>query len=189
MGGGGVRVWTSCAGGVGSGVGGQRPPARSPTSRGCSDVNFVRSWSGGPNGTFLSELEKFERSLETKREISQDDMQAMSQLQFTEGPVFVLALCEAQLSSPPRYSTPMGESTLMTPADYKEIGPNGKRRAKAVRAARIMMSAREFSDAYSHVDNVKRLKHMSTLDCRLVMMARGSQRGIRDGGLSERIGG
>ena len=137
----------------------------------------------------MSELEKFERSLETKREISQDDMQAMSQLQFTEGPVFVLALCEAQLSSPPRYSTPMGESTLMTPTDYKDIGPNGKKRAKAVRAAQIMMSAREFSDAYSHVDNVKRLKHMSTLDCRLVMMARGSQRGIRDGGLSERIGG
>ena len=130
----------------------------------------------------MSELEKFERSLETKREISQDDMQAMSQLQFTEGPVFVLALCEAQLSSPPKYTTPMGGSTLMTPKDYTDIGPNGKKRAMAVRAATIMMSAREFADAYSHADSVKRQKHISTLDCRLVMMVRGSERGVKGGG-------
>ena len=130
----------------------------------------------------MSELEKFERSLETKRMISQDDMQAMSQLQFTEGTVFVLALCEAQLSSPPKYTTPMGESTLMGAKDYSDIGPHGKKRAHASRAAGIMMSAREFADAYSHADSVKRQKHISTLDCRLVMMVRGSQRGVRGGG-------
>ena len=77
----------------------------------------------------------------------------------------------------------------MSARDYTDIGPNGKKRAKAVRAAKIMMSVREFSDAYSHVDSVKRLKHISTLDCRLVMMVRGVQRGRRGGEGNERIGG
>ena len=177
-----MRGWTSCAGGVGSDVGGQRSSARSPTSRGCVDVNFVRSWSGGPTGTFLGDLEKFERSLESKRMISHDDLQAMSQLQFTEGPVFVLALCEAQLSSPPKFTTPSGDSTLLSAKDYSDVAPSGKKRAIAIRAAKIMMSAREFADAYSHADSVKRQKHISTLDCRLVMMVRGSQRGVKGGG-------
>ena len=135
------------------------------------DVNFVRAWSGGKDGDMLVYLERFERSLTTKRMISADDMQALSQVQFAEGPVFVLALVEAHLSSPPRFATPMGESTLMTPNDYRTISPGGKNRAKAVRAAQIMHAAREFSDAYTHVSDVVKLKHVSQLDCRLVMMA------------------
>ena len=122
-----MRVWTSCAGGVGSDVDGQRSPARSPTSRGCVDVNFVRSWSGGPTGTFLGDLEKFERSLESKRMISHDDLQAMSQLQFTEGPVFVLALCEAQLSSPPKFTTPSGTAPCYQPKIILMLPPVGRR--------------------------------------------------------------
>ena len=135
-----------------------------------ADINFVRAWSGGPGGTFLDELGTFERSLTSKRSISPDDLQAMSQLKFAEGPLFVFAMMEAQLSAPPKYATTTGESTLMAVCDYRRISPNGTARAKAVRAAQIMMRAREFCDAYSHVDAVKRLKHISTLDVRLVMM-------------------
>ena len=98
-----------------------RAPARPPMWRDSADVNFVRAWSGGKDGDLLDYLERFERSLTTKRMISADDMQALSQVQFAEGPVFVLALVEAHLSSPPRFATPMGESTLMT---RTTIGPS-----------------------------------------------------------------
>ena len=148
-----------------------RPTTRPPMWRGSADVNFVRAWSGGKDGDMLVYLERFERSLTTKRMISADDMQALSQVQFAEGPVFVLALVEAHLSAPPRFATPMGESTLMSANDYRTIGPGGKNRAKAVRAAQIMHAVREFSDAYTHVSDVVKLKHVSQLDCRLVMMA------------------
>ena len=77
------------------------------------------------------------------------------------------------MSSPPKYTIPGGESTLLNAADYKSVSPVGKNRAKAIRAAKIMHSVREFSDAYTHVSNVVKLKHISQLDCRLVMMVMG----------------
>ena len=137
-----------------------------PDVAGRADANFVRHWGG-----YLDELEVYERSLESKRAISADCLQAMSQMQFAEGPVFVFALAEAQLSAPPRF-TAGGESTLVAPKDFAYVAPGGKGRNKAIRASMLMSSAREFADAYSHVDAVTRRKHISALDCRLVMMVR-----------------
>ena len=58
-----------------------RAPARPPMWRDSADVNFVRAWSGGKDGDMLDYLERFERSLTTKRMISADDMQALSAVQ------------------------------------------------------------------------------------------------------------
>ena len=87
----------------------------------------------------LESLERFERSLITKRMISAGSLQAMSALQLAEGPIFVVALMEAQLSSPPRFATPMSESTLLSANDVKGISYGGKNREKALRAAKIML--------------------------------------------------
>ena len=165
----GVRAVTSWAGeGRKWGVGRWRAvPARAiPDVAGCADVSFVRQWS-----ELLDELEQFERSLESKSTISADNLEAMSQMRFTEAPLFVLAVAEAQLSSPPQFSSG-GESTLMRAKDWSTVAPSGKMRGKAIRANELMKSARQFTDAYSHVDAVTRRKHISLLDARLVMMAR-----------------
>ena len=164
-----MRAVTSWAGeGRKWGVGRWRAvPARAiPDVAGCADVNFVRQW-----GELLGELEQFERSLEAKSFIPTDCLEAMSQMRLAEAPLFVLALAEAQLSSPPKF-TSGGESTLMAARDWTGVSPSGKARGKAIRANAIMASARQFADAYSHVDAVTRRKHLSALDVRLVMMVR-----------------
>ncbi len=160
-------------------------PARAiPDVAGCADVNFVRQWS-----ELLGELEQFERSLESKSMISADSLEAMSQMRFTEAPLFVLAVAEAQLSSPPKFSSG-GESTLMSARDFGLVTPTGKLRGKAIRASELMKSAREFTDAYSHVDAVTRRKQMSALDCRLVMMVRcPPSRGSEPSSLGGMVGG
>lgn len=135
----------------------------------------------------LDHLEKFERSLSTKRTIAGDDLQALSQLQFAEGPLFILALMEAQLASPPKWATPGGESTLLNTGDLKALSPGGKHRAKAVRAANIMHACRQFTTAYTHVSELNRLKHLSQLDIRLVMMVLG--RGAASDARWEAVGG
>ena len=148
-------------------------------------MNFVRQWSGGENGQLLHMLEKFERSLDVKRKISADDLEAMAKLRAAEAPIFILALACAMLCAPPKFSTVMGESTLVSPQDYAGLAPGGKYRAKMMRAAKLMATIREFTDAYSHVDEVKRMKHISTFDVRLVMhvlFRRRACRGLWGGG-------
>ncbi|CAK0838823.1 unnamed protein product, partial [Prorocentrum cordatum] len=116
---------------------------------------------------------QFERSLSTKRTIAADSLQALSQLQFAEGPLWILAVIEAQLASPPKWATPGGESTLLNASDYKSMPPGGENRSKAVRAANAMHARRQFTTACTHTSELVRLKHLSQLDIRLVMMASG----------------
>ena len=142
--------------------------SHAPTLRSCADAKFVGGWAG-EHGETLTHLELFERSLDVKRTIAAQDVEALSRIKFLEGPIFIPAMVKAMMTSPPENATTSGESTLFSTTDFGAVGPTGKLRAKAVRAAKVMMSVREFAQEFCHCHTSKVAKHISTLDVRLVM--------------------
>ncbi|CAK0866183.1 unnamed protein product [Prorocentrum cordatum] len=82
---------------------------------------------------------RHEWDMGAKRTIACDGLQALSQLQFAEGPLWILALIEAQLASPPKWATPGGESTHLNTAGYKSMSPGGKSRSKAMSAGELQV--------------------------------------------------
>ena len=152
--------------------------SRAPTLRSCADIKFVSAWAGEQGETLL-QLELYERSLDMKRTISSEDIEAMSRIKMMEGPIFIPSMVKAMMASPPENATSGGESTLFSAADFAAVGPTGKFRAKALKAANIMVSVREFAQEFCHCHKPMVVKYISTLDVRLVMHMRCSWRECR----------
>ena len=93
----------------------------------------------------------------------------MSRIKMMEGPIFIPSMVKAMMASPPENATSGGESTLFSAADFAAVGPTGKLRAKALKAANIMVSVRDFARKHCHCRQEIVDKHISTLDVRLVM--------------------
>ena len=128
----------------------------------------MRAWAG-TTGDTLVQLEIFERSLDVKRRVAADDLEAMSRIKFLEGPVFITAMMKAMMSAPPKYAETSGDANLFSSADFTSVGPSGKLRHAALRAAKLMATAREYVKAYANSSETTTTKIISQLDVRLVM--------------------
>ena len=144
--------------------------------RGVADINFVRRWAGGNTGTNLNHLELFERSLDVKRRICAADLEGLARIKLAEHPVFIIAMVKAMLSAPTKYASSAGTAELFGVQDFSAVGPHGKKRAAAERAANLMKTCRVFADAYSHAGPNIIEKVVSTVEIRLIMHMRALPR-------------
>ena len=65
----------------------------------------------------MNHLELFERTLDVRRTIAIDDLEALSRVKFLEGPLLITAMMKAMMASPPKYATTSGESTIFNIGD------------------------------------------------------------------------
>lgn len=125
---------------------------------------FVTAHSGGESGKYLYELEKFERSLGSKRPLEGASLGALAkiQLQGPCAPRYVPAMVKAMLQAP-ECKTHAGFAELFSQNDINSVSKGGKNEKIALRATEIMVSAEKFCQAYA-ADSHDRLRNDFEID-------------------------
>ena len=133
---------------------------------------FVREWAGGKQGVLLRELEAYEKTLDTKRKLSPDDLYGISKVE-SKVPRYILALVKAMLTSPSCDAG--GYSNTFSFSDFGSVGAGGRNQASSEAAAELMMAAETFLVAYGKLPEAARNSVLSRLEVRAVMFVHGKK--------------
>ncbi len=79
-------------------------------------AEFTRSWSGGETACHLYELDKFAKTLSSRRDIKAKDLLLMSKVKLQQSPEWIMAAAKAMLASPVEF-TVGGVSKLLQKGD------------------------------------------------------------------------
>ena len=123
-------------------------------------ARFVCNWSGGKDATVLQEIERFEKTLQTKRKVVGTQMKLMAELKPHDWPLWVPAMMKASLVMPKKFIA----NGLWSVGDVSALkSPNGKLLKPAKTASSDLMKAREFIAAHC-TDKVGRKEAFAAMD-------------------------
>ena len=134
--------------------------------------DFVREWAGGKSGILLKELESYEKTLDTKRKLSPDDLHGISKIE-SKVPRYVLALVKAMLTSPSCDAG--GYSNTFNYSDLSSVSAGGRNQANSESAVELMQAAETYLVAYGNFSEADRAGFLSKLEVRLVMFVHGKR--------------
>jgi len=154
-------------------VKGMAQKMRVPETESRDLCNFVLKWSGGQTPIYLQEMERFSKHLALKRvDIPANIFGALAKLKLSESPQYIVAVCEAMLTSPDQFVRG-GFSTLMTTTDIaaitgKTLQPAVTAAADYMKRARVWMEGRKFTPE-------TKTKKLGDLDVKCVMHVHGKR--------------
>ncbi len=127
---------------------------------------FVGKWGGGDVPLFLLQLAVFSRTLLTcRRDIPSSLFRVLSELDFREGPNYVMAIVKASLRAPDNHVRDGNISKLFMGVDVATITTSNK--TKCLEAQMMMEKARAFLDNIKLDDSIKE-QLVSELEIRCV---------------------
>ena len=123
----------------------------------------------------LISLEEYERTLQVKRKILPSDLARLGALNMPEAPLYVPAMIKTLLNAPGEMVS-NGHADVFSSTDISGLSNlSSKARSNAGEADKLMSAAKRYLEAYSHMDELTKLKLTSDFEIRCVMHVHGKK--------------